>query len=281
MWVHNKATSEQESTPYKFTSKELDPETGLYYFGHRYLDPKLSDWISADPPLARGEYLPVPPINDKAKNHNSKLPGMGGIFNQINLDAYQYAGRNPVKLVDPDGRDIYLYFWSSEQTASGVGHVGVGVGSDENQVFYEANPTANGLNAPMSQDFKIEGSMKEVASKAHNSNEPELILKLNTSSVQDKATIEALDNFFKENKNWNAFKSDCADAAKIAIKKGGFDPGKAFLISTPQELAQDLYENNIKYSGNLIEEVKGDWKNYREGVGAVNGLIKKNIPGGK
>jgi len=24
--------------PYKFTGKELDPETGLYYYGARYLD---------------------------------------------------------------------------------------------------------------------------------------------------------------------------------------------------------------------------------------------------
>ena len=28
---------------------------------------------------------------------------MGGVFNTINLDAYQYAGQNPVKLLDPDG----------------------------------------------------------------------------------------------------------------------------------------------------------------------------------
>jgi RHS repeat-associated protein len=26
----------------KFTGKELDPETGLYYFGARYLDPKTA-----------------------------------------------------------------------------------------------------------------------------------------------------------------------------------------------------------------------------------------------
>jgi len=102
-WVHNKATNGQESTPYKFTSKELDEETGLYYYGWRYFDPKLSRWESADPPLSRGTYFPVPPVNDKAKERNSNLPGMGGVFNSINLDAYHYAGQNPVKLIDPDG----------------------------------------------------------------------------------------------------------------------------------------------------------------------------------
>ncbi len=34
---------------------------------------------------------------------SKKLPGIGGVFNAVNLDVYHYAGQNPVKLVDPDG----------------------------------------------------------------------------------------------------------------------------------------------------------------------------------
>ncbi len=45
----------------------------------------------------------MPPISDEAKERNNKLPGMGGVFNAINMDAYQYAGQNPVMMVDPDG----------------------------------------------------------------------------------------------------------------------------------------------------------------------------------
>jgi len=37
------------NTPYKFNAKELDEETGLYYYGARYYDPRVSLWISADP----------------------------------------------------------------------------------------------------------------------------------------------------------------------------------------------------------------------------------------
>jgi RHS repeat-associated protein len=86
----------------KFTVKELDPETGLYYYGARYLDPKTSRWLSGDP--AMGEYLPVAPVNDEAKKRNGNLPGQGGVFNYVNLHAYHYAGNNPVKYTDPDGR---------------------------------------------------------------------------------------------------------------------------------------------------------------------------------
>jgi RHS repeat-associated protein len=89
-----------------FTGKELDAETGLYYYGARYLDPKTSRWLSGDP--AMGEYLPVAPVDDEAKKRNQNLPGQGGVFNYVNLHAYHYAGNNPVKLVDPDGRKINL-----------------------------------------------------------------------------------------------------------------------------------------------------------------------------
>ena len=35
-------------TPYLFNGKELDEETGLYYYGARYYDPKMSVWYSTD-----------------------------------------------------------------------------------------------------------------------------------------------------------------------------------------------------------------------------------------
>jgi len=78
-----------------FTSKVLDTETGLYYYGARYLDPKTSRWMSADPAVS--DYLPSAPVNDEAKKRNGNLPGQGGVFNYVNLHVYHYAGNNPVK----------------------------------------------------------------------------------------------------------------------------------------------------------------------------------------
>jgi RHS repeat-associated protein len=31
-----------------YTSPETQPETGLYHYGARYLDPKTSRWLSGD-----------------------------------------------------------------------------------------------------------------------------------------------------------------------------------------------------------------------------------------
>jgi RHS repeat-associated protein len=38
-----------QSNPWRYATKYLDEETGLYYFGHRYLDPITGQWMSRDP----------------------------------------------------------------------------------------------------------------------------------------------------------------------------------------------------------------------------------------
>ena len=89
-WVEKTSNTGLEWLPYKFTAKELDKETGLYYYGARYLDAKYSRWLSADPAL--GDYV----------SKTSK--GEGGIYNSINLNLYHYSNNNPVKYTDPDGK---------------------------------------------------------------------------------------------------------------------------------------------------------------------------------
>ncbi len=61
--------------PFKFNGKMLDGETGNYYYGARYYDPKLSVWLSVDP-LAE------------------QAPGWS---------PYRYGFNNPVRYTDPTG----------------------------------------------------------------------------------------------------------------------------------------------------------------------------------
>jgi RHS repeat-associated protein len=100
LWIE-KASMSNIDVAYRFTGKERDEETGLYYYGARYLDSKTGRWLSADPAL--GEYVPGAPVNDEARKRNGNLPGMGGVFNVVNLHLYHYAGNNPLKYTDPDG----------------------------------------------------------------------------------------------------------------------------------------------------------------------------------
>lgn len=71
--------SSSEDMPYKFNGKELDEETGLYYYGARYMDPKISMWLGVDP-------------------MREKYP---------NLCCFIFCKGNPIILIDPDGEDSY------------------------------------------------------------------------------------------------------------------------------------------------------------------------------
>ena len=88
-WIQQAHNTER--TPYQYTAKELDEETGLYYYGARYYDPRTSVWQSADPIL--GKYL-------------TGKGGIGGVFVTINMGLYTFSHNNPVILRDLDGREI-------------------------------------------------------------------------------------------------------------------------------------------------------------------------------
>ena len=131
----------------------MDEETGLYYYGARYLDPKYSRWLSGDPAL--GDYIPKAPIDDEAKKHNENLPGMGGVFNVVNLHLYHYAGNNPVKYTDPDGKDIEESpFLSGSLAVLLAGRGSMGLAKDSNNHIALYLKTEIGVGAGTDIDFK-------------------------------------------------------------------------------------------------------------------------------
>jgi RHS repeat-associated protein len=102
-WVDE--SSNKQRTPYRFSGKELDEETGLYYYGSRYYDPRTTAWQSADVDLDR------------------YLGGLsqGGVYNSFNLNLYAYGYQNPVKYTDPNGRAV--------ETVWDAFNIGLGVAS--------------------------------------------------------------------------------------------------------------------------------------------------------
>jgi RHS repeat-associated protein len=72
--------------PFAYTGKELDAESGLYYFGARYYCPEIGRFITED-------------------------PVKGTIELPQRLNPYPLCVNNPVMYVDPDGEFWDGSFW--------------------------------------------------------------------------------------------------------------------------------------------------------------------------
>ena len=118
------------NTPYKFSGKELDDETGYSYFGARYYDPNISIWLSVDP------------LSDEA-------PGW---------TPYRYAFNNPIKIIDPNGmfedwvqnEKSGQYVWKDNVTSKSNTPIGYRYIGPENQDIIED------LNIPTTYDSRSE-----------------------------------------------------------------------------------------------------------------------------
>ena len=72
--------SSSEDLSYKFNGKQFDEDTGLYYYGARYMNPVTSLWYGVDPECYRN----------------------------IHLGSYVYCSSNPIVRIDPNGEDDYV-----------------------------------------------------------------------------------------------------------------------------------------------------------------------------
>lgn len=242
-WISEHAT---QPVQYQFSGKEYDPETGYYYFGARYYDPRVSTWVSTDPAL--GEYL-------------SRKPDEGNsVLMPITLSLYTYGNQNPVKVFDADGRESYLITHTPQQDSE-YPHSAIIIekkspNSKIEYIRYDFMPT--GIKA---QSTSPEGGPSTVA-KTTSSDLKSLIKRgdvstpLSTTRAQDsrmmlkadkiKRTTEAGGNRYQLQKN------NCTDFVENVMKSSGkselakvdaetTDKGKKLLIGMPQQL-----ENNVK-----------------------------------
>jgi len=78
------------NTPYLFNAKEFDEETGMYYYGARYYEPRISIWMSIDP------------MQEKTPNYSSYCYTLNNPI--IFIDFYGLETSSPGDVYSSDGR---------------------------------------------------------------------------------------------------------------------------------------------------------------------------------
>jgi RHS repeat-associated protein len=86
----NTTATEGIFNPYRYTGREQDPETGLYYYRARYYDPSIGRFLSEDP-----------------------VRFWGGI------DFYKYVDNSPTNATDPSGKFVYYGNWCGPDWTGG------------------------------------------------------------------------------------------------------------------------------------------------------------------
>lgn len=178
-WIQEATNTER--TPYLFTGKELDQETGLYYFGARYYDPRTSVWQSADPII--GRYLDGSPA--------------GGVFMPSNLGLYSYGAQNPVRFKDDDGEFLNFVvgaavgfvsdvaFQAAVQIASGKGLSDVNINWTEAGVSAALGATGVGVAnvvAKGAKALKSAKALRKAASARGRASEARVLKKMGLKS---------------------------------------------------------------------------------------------------
>ncbi len=227
----------QTSNTLKFTGKERDVETGLDHFGARYLSAAQGRFTSADP----------------------KVVGNSRLLDPQRWNLYGYARDNPLLFVDPDGREIILFYRPPDPVKSSLqdfGHVILYVRNDRSGrsgVFdYYPDPGRSAVHRTVTRDRLRDHA--GVVIKSNPAAEERMLNKMDTLTKQDPAFHANLDEVAKRTE------SDCVSTTEEILKAGDIDSS----ARTPTGLWEDLF---------------GDWGVEARGMTPGLGMIYKDEAG--
>lgn len=161
------------------------------------------------------------------------------------------------------GFELYLFVYSSAQTTSGAGHISFAFGTDSSSLtYYTKYRKADGGCFKLKNVSFHQAFCYDKLELKHQSQVPALVLKLKAQDP-DLNKLEQLSDYWNLEKPWTLFVNNCTDALKRTLRKSHINPGLAFLISTPNELIEDLYAHHlINFKNQDFEVVHGDLQTY-------------------
>jgi RHS repeat-associated protein len=188
------------TNPFRYTAREFDQETGLYYYRARYYDGTVGRFISEDP-----------------------IGFVGGI------NKYAYVLDNPIDRNDAFGLRTEIDFWNPlPYFGSEWGHVSVLI----NGTSYSWGPQPG---SAISRECGCRpGKMTIDTTGSYVANNQQLrsgigyVLSLTPN--QEQQVIQLLNNYQKTPPNYNPITDNCLDPIEHALDSVGALPSRFFLF---------------------------------------------------
>ena len=154
VFIEELSSSAKLNPPYLFNGKEFDEETGLYYYGARYYDPRISLWLSTDP-------------------MELKYP---------NISTYTYCANNPIIAIDPNGKDWEISSYRDNDGTLNINMKVIGVlynasntsfdmdklrNKIQNQIQNVYSFTGKGFKISMTANIRTAQSVDDISSTDH------------------------------------------------------------------------------------------------------------------
>lgn len=202
--------------PYKYNAKELDSETGFYYYGARYYNPRISIWYGVDPLAVYNPVLEKQFYGDGQHN--------GGVYNFGNLNPYIYCYQNPIRYSDPNGKQ-------ADQVLDGLSKMW-----DAINPWAATENTADGLRVRSSQERFSQFQRGTV-----QAGKGTMTAEVGHMALDAIGTVEPTPVADTANAIWYAFEGDWGNAAisGLAVAPYVGDLGKA-----------------TKYGGKVITQIQ-------------------------
>jgi hypothetical protein len=134
---------------------------------------------------------------------------------------YAYVRNNPLRYVDPDGRDIRVTLYYGRD-GNRFGHIGVGVNSARTYGLDPVGPTSAVLRGDT-----VEGNVQL------DTNEVKKTVVIPTTAAEDKAAEQYIADSRKSNQQYNLYTRNCSDFVREALGAAGI---KTADVTQPKDM---------------------------------------------
>ena len=200
-----------------FTGKERDSETGFSYFGARYYDSDLmTGWLSVDP------------MADKYPN----------------ISPYAYCGWNPVRLVNPDGRDIEIVKDDENKTVSIRGNFYY----NKDEIGEQAGVFIDGLKAALdswSEDIRTALKDESLGAAGYSVNFEFKYIECENPEFSAKSDVDGIGNWVVNDSELPSTTSaSVANSRKLRVD---FSINRGNIESNPDFYGVNQYQGTLKH----------------------------------